>query len=425
MEAMNKLFGLVIVALYARLLGSELFATFSAMLVLFGYCLELSLFSFNQKNLIDYTKLERDKFFNTLWVDRASLMFCTSSLGAIILICSSYVIIEIKVWPLIPVLFLSIVNFDYVLFAEDKGKYVVISRFISQISLLGVLSYFQLAQISVQNIFLAQLLNSVLLTILIIYFCFSKSSISLALIVEALKTRVLSIKGTLIVFRNQLPIFGLKQVVAFLVTIEIPLLMFLQSEAFKEMAVGHRITVILLPFIIFYLNTSVRKLAENSIVKVVFVSCILSCLLIFSGSLLIGILFGTEFLGLLHLYLPFLYLIVLQSFLNTRYYITLKYNQHKSYLARYLVVLILFILCIIILKNQLDAVTLLALGLFKVLLIVLVDFNVKLVGKLLILALMLFPVGFSFALSGLGFFEFTNQFILVYIEIFKGILNEG
>ena len=73
-ETLNKLLGLIIIALLSRILGIENFVFYSSIMVVFSYFFELSNFSFQNKNLVDAAS-SKDFIYSEIYIHRLFSIF--------------------------------------------------------------------------------------------------------------------------------------------------------------------------------------------------------------------------------------------------------------------------------------------------------------------------------------------------------------
>ncbi|NMH65363.1 hypothetical protein [Shewanella salipaludis] len=413
MEVFNKLSGFVILSLYSRILGVELFGEFTAILVIFGYFVEFSYFSYQPKNLAETTRLGSKYIYSEIFRLRVKLVFFISLVSAIIFYIANKINTQLNLTPLFIVISLSCVNFDYLLYGSNNASYVIFSRFVGQVFLLlTVFCMYYFDFIMVENIFLIQLLHTAFLMGLVIYFCHLKKMFSFSNIISLAKYRI-KLRLYLFEIQNQTPIFLFKLIVLILVTVELPLLMYFDNNTYQELAVGHRITLILLPFLLFYLNTNLDKVSESELKKIVVFSSVLSCGLILISPIIVLMLFGKDYMLNLQSYSNYYYLIVFQVFINYTFYISIKYgNESKGF--KMIAIAFSCYLVVFFSYNYWQDITqqsLVLLCTFKVFLVVMLSIYSSFREKILITVMICCPIILSVLLGEFYYFEFSENML--------------
>ncbi|MEY8213717.1 MAG: hypothetical protein RPR97_04440, partial [Colwellia sp.] len=151
-ELVNKLLGVFIIAVLSRILGVDNFVQYSAILVVFGYFLELSFFSYQKRNLVDASR-NPSFIYSQDFPVRLALLSLASVTSLALFVSASPDSWGLYIWPLFFTLLLPVFTFDYFLFARKLGRFIVIARFASQLTACVLLGCFYLFMVESKYIF--------------------------------------------------------------------------------------------------------------------------------------------------------------------------------------------------------------------------------------------------------------------------------
>tara|TARA_B100002019_G_C21262435_1_gene597530 strand:- start:1369 stop:2661 length:1293 start_codon:yes stop_codon:yes gene_type:complete len=327
-ETLNKLLGLIIIALLSRILGIENFVFYSSIMVVFSYFFELSNFSFQNKNLVDAAS-SKDFIYSEIYIHRLFSIFFISMFSFIAFYFLWEFDSHLKLLPLALILLLPFLNFDFYLFATDKGKYVVISRFISQIIVIIMLYLFYFFEIDDKNIFWVNFFQSYLLSFLLILFALASSGLNLKQLLRTLFIpKFIDIINQL---RKQLSIFLSKISMLIVSSVEIVFSLFYKNPIFDNLVLGNRIVIIIIPFIQFYINSNIKKINNDNYINYILFNSVIVSLIILVSPTIITILFGKEMLNQSFNINFFIPLVIFQAFINYVYITNIKYNLSSKF----------------------------------------------------------------------------------------------
>ncbi|MEY8215585.1 MAG: hypothetical protein RPR97_14010, partial [Colwellia sp.] len=314
-EITNKLLGVVILAILSRILGVDGFVQYAAILLVFGYFYELSFFSYQSKNLVDANRniefLYSKNFIPRFWV--LALASVVSSLTFILSSSDEWVL---YVLPLALTLLLPTFIFDYYLYAKKLGRYIVISRFASQVLVCVLLASFYVLDISVKYILWVNFLQSMLLAFLIIYFSLKFGGFSIHRWFRNLIEGEIIWRNIWQEYNTQKIVFASKFMVLLIVSYEIALLSLIGVGEYNDMVLGNRVALILLPFLHFYLNSNISSVDTNNYTRYIMVNAIGVCVLVALSPIVVFVLFGEKFLGEGFLLNGYISLIIFQAYIN-------------------------------------------------------------------------------------------------------------
>lgn len=330
-EFFNKVFGLLLISILARSLSVEYFAEFSLILVIFGYFLEIAFFSYQNKNLLEYGKDRENYLVSSSFSVRQRVMLITSLSSFIIFNIGCNAFFNVNAVPLSFVLLLPLFTVDFVLYANKRSSYIVISRFIAQIIFLCLL----LASVS-QNLLTESsvmyyyALNSLLLTLFVFVFALKFRFVNIVSYLSNIFKVAVDNAHLLKEFLAQTPIFISKIIVLLIVTIEATLLLVIDGGVNNDIVISHRIALIVLPFIIFYLSSNAEKVSENDMCFKVVITSMLSCVAVLFSPFIVRVMFGESYLENAQNYSLFFFIIPFQSFLNYLLFWCMKNNFEKK-----------------------------------------------------------------------------------------------
>ncbi len=419
-EVINKLLGILILAMLSRILGVENFIQYSAVLIVFGYFLELSFFSYQSRNLVD-SNGDANFIYTPEYLVRTKVLTVLSVMSFVLFLALSPAEWALEIWPLAIILLLPVCTLDFCLFAKNLSQYVIISRFIAQITVCVFLIFFYFFSIDLAYIFVVNLLNSLLLTFFVIFFAIKLGGLSLKRLSISLIDSPTSIRPLWLEFNVQKTVFASRIMVLLIVSYEIALLTMMGVGQYDDMVLGSRLAIIVLPFLHFYLNSNMTLVNENNYLKYIISNAIGVIALILISPLLIYILFGESYLSEGFLMNSYMSIIIFQAFINYVFLIALKAERIAA-LAKRLFFVALFSVILLLLSFNFVVLTpevLLILVVAKVLLVVMICPGVPLRYRAFTCLLFLIPLTMNFALIELGYFEMvTSQVLSIRNQLF-------
>jgi len=422
-ELCNKLIGLLIVSYTARALSLSDFSSFSLALVIFGYLLEFSSFSFQTKNLLDFATYKNSFFLSKTFAARQKVVLTCSTISFFIFFVLSIVHFDIRYALLSLILFTPIFNVDYILYSNKKSQYIVLSRFLSQLfyGFIIFVSY-QMDNLTVDVVLLGYIANSLLLTMIVMLFSKNLNLIDFSdFITYSFKTKAGFDLIKLVAFK-QLPNIVTRVIVLVVVTIESALYLIFDGVIKEELSISYRMALILLPFIIFYLNSNVDSFSESDMNRKVLISSLVTCIIIIFSALIFRFMFGVKYVANSYDYAKFLLVIPFQCYLNYYVYWCLK-NLYDNKLACMMTACFIFytVLFVVLLKfGSVNDETLLYIMLLKFAIFVFASIQISLKSKLYILLCILSP--YSLIFIGSAHFSEINFYLIQQIELIGFIL---
>lgn len=425
-EIVNKFFGLLLVSIISRALGVDAFAEFSLILVLFGYFLEIAFYSYQNKNLIEYNKDKIYYFDSPAFANRQVIIVLFSIFSAVTfsILCSN--LFKVNALPLAIILLLPALTVDYVLYANGKSSYIIISRFFSQSCFLLILYVSVIYEIvddsSIMYIYAS---NSFLLTVIVYFFAKKHCYIDPMKLYKNIKINLPRFSDVLSETKKQAPIFLSKIIILIIPTMEQPLLL-INSEVNSDIVISHRIALIILPFIVFYLNSNADKISEPDMAKKIMLSSTMSCLAVIFAPSIVRVMFGEGYVTSAQNYSLFFFIVPFQSFLNYLFYLGIKRdaeNQlfHKMYLCT-LVYLLIFIVSILAFAPV--TLVLVVLVFIKCLIFVFLNDVVKMKTKVEVVLSLFAPLLLALVAYNYTVFNGMNNFfidVINYCENYKWI----
>lgn len=416
-EIFNKASGFVILAIISRHLGFEQFALYASVLVVFGYCVELASYSYQTKNLFSATKSLNLFLYSESFILRIVVTFITSLMAFSLFLNYFPSNFYFHVLPVAVTLLFSAVTFDYLLYATGHSNYLVIARFISQIVLvITTYSYFNLLDIGNNYLFVLNFINSFLLLLLTVFFLRKKNIFSFTVFFTALSDVNISFISLAREFLKQTPVMFTRLFVLMVVTIEVPILVFFQSTQLGTVSVSHRIALILLPFLIFYINSKAKEIELKKFKRVMVFASIGACVFVLCSPVLVYFLFGESFSGIEENVTIYFFVIVFQTFINYAFYLSVKESLEKELLKSISLITISFslalsLVCVFGFQSQAMVFFLIVL---KAIFVVVMSVLLSKVDKLIHSVLILIPCFFSVLLGSVGYFE-KARYILFYL----------
>ena len=292
-EAFNKLAGLATIWLLARSLDSVLFSEFLYYQNIFSYLIEFSVFATAYANLAGYGVNKTEYLKSDLHVVGFILRFVFSIISILIILFlnngTTY-----NLYDRIPTFIAIIFAFDFILYVEKEYKKTVIIRFSSQCISLFYVWLIYVDVIPAENVFGYLSIQSIILTFGSLYF--AKKYIRLSFK-----------KNTALFYFNDwnkiktntfrlVNVFLSKSLLVFIVSIELILLKNLgHIDLMEKMAVGLRLTLILTPFVFFYLSFQSSGIKDISVKKYSLSLLVITALMLFISPIYTSILFGSQY----------------------------------------------------------------------------------------------------------------------------------
>lgn len=347
----NKLLGLLIVALIARELGVDEFASYALAMVVFGYFVEISYYSLQNKHLFSYGEQKEVYLHSQLYASRFAITAFFSFFSFFALNLVGYFFLSTNIFPLTLVLIISVLNIDYLFYVNRKSNYLVLARFTSQMIFLSLL-YLGRGWINSSNIMYFQLINSLCLFSVVLFMGFTLKFISFSHFFNALLRGISKINCAAKELTNQFSNFYLKILTLSIITVEMPLFILTQQRVVDDLAVSYRLALIVLPFVVFYLNTNSNKLSQEDLVKKVFISSLFSCALIFMSTFTLYVVFGREYIERSQIYGLFFSVIPFQTLLNYMFYLASKDNSERAVIKIMSIYIIFYCLLLLFLSSN-------------------------------------------------------------------------
>ncbi|WP_152086891.1 hypothetical protein [Pseudoalteromonas sp. A25] len=423
-EAFNKVSGFFVLAIIARLLGEENFSTYLSILIIFGYCIEFASFSYQSKNLIECQK-NNSYFSSEVFAVRTIIVLFTSVIASFFLFFSSLDVSDFSIVPLCIILLFSAFTFDFWLYANGKSNNIVLFRFVSQFSLLFILLIYQyFGSFEVYSVFYLNLISSSILFVLVLFSVFFQGKgvvFSLFKRLKKIDIKVFAFKHELI---NQIPIFILKITVLFIVTVEVPISIFFDYNYHENLAVGHRVCLILLPFLIFFLNSNAKEVVEGNLIGIIVLSSIFSSVLVITAPVIIFSLFGEGYQGKVGEYSCYFFVLVFQSFVNYYFYLAIKDDASMSINLRFLFVIIFCFTSFYIANyfGVISSAVFLFFSVAKASLIVIFSKYKRFADRGKVVILIILPLLLSLFLDELGYYESCSELVLDFSKYINRVI---
>lgn len=303
LELFNKTIGILLIAMLARALGGS-FSEYLYYQNIFSYLIEFSVFATAYANLAGYGVNKSEYLNSDLHIVGFFLRFIFSIISIIIILLlnngTTY-----DLYDRIPTFVAIIFAFDFILYVEKEYKKTVIIRFASQCASLFYVWLICVDVIPVENVFGYLSIQSFILTFGSLYF--AKKYIGLSFQ-----------KNTALFYCNDwnkikintfrlVNIFLSKSLLVFIVSIELILLKnFGRIDLMEKMAVGLRLTLILTPFVFFYLSFQSSGIKEICVKKYSSSLLVITLLMLFISPIYTSILFGSQYVDDVWIYNFFL-----------------------------------------------------------------------------------------------------------------------
>jgi O-antigen/teichoic acid export membrane protein len=322
-EGLNKVIGILVVAIISRVLLSE-YGEYLTYQTVFGYLFLLSIFSTDYMFLVEYKASEqflKTRLFRNAM--RFKMLMIIVSLIFLLLLMPSYD--TFIFWPYGISLVLSFLSFDFVLYIKDLKIGLVKFRFLSQLItfLLAVLFYFK--YLPVYYITILQPVQTLVLVIGTFYIAQKSLHLNLVFFKKIIfDWSEFSIRhlGRLFAY------FSIQNFLTYIISIEVVLFFYLGFEEGRNIfAEGLRITAILTPFVAFYINFNINKAKSSFFISI---SSLAVLLLVLAP--VYTLVFGEFFLQFVFYYNFFIVGFLFNSFLNNDSIslLTLKQDQRNK-----------------------------------------------------------------------------------------------
>ena len=257
-EGFNKVIGLVITALIARLLDDKL-GTFIYYQTVYSYLYSVGVFSSDYKFLIEYKK-DKDyigslDFYNTM-VFRGCIV-------VLILFIAPFFLIDLNdfaFWPFYVSIIVSLLVSEFVLFINNEKQGLIFFRFLSQTSalVLTILFYYNVFSIY----YIATIIMLQNCSLIIASFLLSKKYIVPKLSYDRFLTSFKSFSVKKII--ELLGYYSIRHFFLYITTIELFLFSYYNVTEFRNIfAEGLRLSIVLIPFAYFYINFNINKLGSR------------------------------------------------------------------------------------------------------------------------------------------------------------------
>jgi hypothetical protein len=321
-EIINKIIGFVVTALLARILTND-FGTYLYYQTIFGYLYAFALFSSDYNFLVNY-KIDKQFIGSKAYYQT---IFIKLVLVVLILIISIFYLIpnfkSFAFWPYLISIASSLFVYDFILYIENDKKNLILYRFLSQLATIGcvLLFYFQL--LDSYYITIIQAVQTVLMTFGT-YLAANKYMQKKAEGNSFLNAvQEISIKhiGSIASY------FLLRNFIVFFTTIELVFLsykhMLSERDVFAE---GLRLSGILMPFALFYINFNINKIKRGYYTAIIALAVVL---LLISPVYVLAFM-GETFIDKTYFYNFFIWVFVFNAFLEKDYVELLTQDQHKK-----------------------------------------------------------------------------------------------
>ena len=426
-ELLNKVMAIFIFSLFSRVLSYDTFTQYSSFLIILGYFLEFSTFSYQNIHLVDYIK-SADKYLQSeLFITRFFVVCLTSFIAYISLLALFANNNFLNIIPIIVVFLLVPINIEFVVFGTNNSNYIVYAKFLSQISVIFILYLFENKILRESDILIVNSTQSLILNSIIIIILVINKNININKIIES----IIKIKITKLEFIKELfhqaKFLILKILIIIVLTIELPVLLFLSNNLAEDFSVGNRLALLVSPFFYFYINSNIRKIIYQPEEKIKY---------ILFGSILIFLLISpiTNFLLLDKSYLSktfyynfFTINYAIQSILSFQYFIEIKKSKNFIFSYKILGVILLTALSILTLNhlNNLNLYTLIIVFYIKNSLLILITSN-NLKQYLYISLILVIGIISNIIFNKIGYFTMFNNILvslqkqyLIYYENLK------
>lgn len=407
-EAANKVLGVFIFALYARVLGAEDFALFSSTLIILGYFIETSFFSYQSKHLADYNKIGGNYLYSITFYNRIVVTLLFSTLAAFVFNLTQHGSGILSGTPLLFIFLFIPLTFEFVAFGEKKSNFIVVARFLSQIIALLLILLYSFKKNINTSIFTINLAQTITLTITISGLLVWSHKLSIIKLLRSFTNQKTNILDIIKEIKLQTPIFLSKIATLLVITIELPVLLIFSSKLNETFSVANRLSVILFPFIYFYLNKNFHSISQESLSRFSISSIVASIVLIIISPATNYILLGNEHLNNTFIYNFFLINIGMQTIVTCNFMLSTKENSCQKNLKPLFIPIIISALTVstLCITGKISAATLIAAFYLKCILIVIFSPGANFLTSYKITTLLITFALVNLLLHKTGYFSF-------------------
>lgn len=318
-EFVNKIIGIIIMALITRILSKAEFDIYLYYQTVFGQLLIFSIFSTDYKLLISYQidkeYIKSNSFYTIL--NYRTLFTCISVILSITLLNQSD---TIAFWPFLFSILSCLFLFDSILYVENSKNSLIYLRLLSQIISASLLLFYYFKIFSSYYIAFIQVSQTIILTAGTFLIANKYLNIS---ILKLLQFREWNFK----IFKELLQFFIIRNFIGFICSIELILFSKFQLQSYRNIfAEGLRLSIILAPFAIFYIRFNLKNLNK---MYFTFIQ-ISSIVLLFLSPFYILLLFGIGYIKDIFYYNFFIIVFIFNSFIESDYAEVLIENKINS-----------------------------------------------------------------------------------------------
>jgi hypothetical protein len=306
-EVINKLIGLVITAVIARILDEKL-GTFIYYQTVYSYLYSISVFSSDYKFLINYKK-NKDYIGST---DFYHTMVLRVLIVLIIITIAPFLLSDLDqfaFWPFYLCIVISLIVSEFILFVNNEKKGLILFRFISQFLALVLAIMFYKGIINQYYIALIILIQNGVL--LIFTFSLAQKHIQSNLSFDQLISSVPTFSYKKVF--NLMGYYSIRHFFLFITTIELYILSFYGKEGIRDLfAEGIRLSIILVPFAYFYINFNINKLNSKFYLAIT----VISLIFVLGSPVTTLVLYGENFIDSIYYFNFFILVFYFNSFVE-------------------------------------------------------------------------------------------------------------
>lgn len=321
-EIINKIIGFVATALLARILTKD-FGTYLYYQTIFGYLYAFALFSSDYNFLVNY-KIDKQfigskTYYQTIFIKMVLVIL-------IVIISIIFLIPKFRAfafWPYLISIVSSLFVYDFILYVENDKKSLILYRFLSQVVTIGCVLLFYFHLFDSYYITIIQAVQTVLLTFGT-YLATHKHiprKVEASGFLRAVQEISLKQIGSIASY------FLLRNFIVFFTTIELVFLsyryMLSERDVFAE---GLRLSGILMPFALFYINFNINKIKREYYTTILALGVVL---LLISPAYVFGFM-GETFISKTYFYNFFIWVFIFNAFLEKDYVELLTQDQSKK-----------------------------------------------------------------------------------------------